>query len=332
MKLLIARSLLQTGDAAALEPLLELLASEELTTRVRTYQTLRSATAKHDLAFTAYAPVEERQRQLAAWQAWYAANRGSLQLTLPLPEAAGKLGRTLVCSHSRNQVVELDSSGKELSRKMIGQAWSAVGLANGNRVVAITSQGRLAEYDDRWKEVWVAEGLPSGVWSVDRALDGTTLVACADVAQVLEIQPNKEKKVLWRGDGNGRPVFVRRLENGNTLICLQGQNKVIELDAAGKQIWQATTLTNPFSAQRLETGNTLVAAMVHGGNGVIAEIDPAGRQTKVIKQGLRQLYAAERLPNGNLLYADNQGLHEIDAEGKNVWSRREVGITGFSRF
>jgi outer membrane protein assembly factor BamB len=332
VKLLASRALLQTGDHAALEALIAMLDNSDLQVRIRSYQSLLAATGKNDLSFTAYASAEERSKQISAWKDWYAADGKTAKLTLPLPETGTQLGRTLVCSHSQNKVVELDSTGKEVGRRTIAQAWSALGLPNGNRLVAVTSQGRLVEYDDQWKETWVVDGLPAGIWSVDRAMDGNTLVAAADAAQVIEIKPNKEKKVFWRGDGNGRPVFVKRLENGNTLICLQNQNKVIEVDGTGKHVWEASNLVNPFSAQRLENGNTLVAAMGINNNGSIVEVDSAGRQTKVMKQGLRQLYKAELLANGNLLYADSQGLHEIDGEGKNVWSRREVGITGFSRF
>jgi len=332
VKLLTARALLQTGDASALAALIEMLQSDDLQTRIRGYQSLRGATGKADLPFTAYAAADERTKQVQAWKDWYAANKESVKLVLPLPEAGTQLGRTLVSSHSRNQVVEIDATGKEIGRRSIAQPWSVMGLPNGNRLVAMTSQTRIAEYDDKWNETWFVDGLPAGVWSVDRSLDGTTIVACADAAQVLEIKPNKEKKVIWRGDGSGRPVFVKRLENGNTLICLQNVHKVIEIDGAGKQVWEAGSLVQPFTAQRLENGNTLVAAMVHGSNGIIVEVDSGGRQTKVVKQGLRQLYAAERLSNGNLLYADSQGLHEIDPEGKSISSRRETGITGFSRY
>lgn len=335
IKLLTARALLQAGDTMALQSLIELLDHADLSTRIRSYQALRAATAKNDLPFTAYAPAAERTKQAQGWKEWYAASKDSIKLTLPLPETGTQLGRTLVCSHGRNQIVELDANFKEIGKRPMAQVWSAKGLPDGNRLVGSTQQNRVVEYDDKWNEKWSVDGLPSGVYGIDRSIDGNTIVACADagpVPQVLEITPNKEKKVLWKGDGSGRPVFVRRLENGNTLISLQGSNKVIEVDATGKQVWEASTPINPYSAQRLENGNTLVAAMIHGANGTIVEIDRAGRQTKIVKQGLRNVYAAERLENGNLLYADILGLHEIDPEGKSIFSRRENGITGFSRF
>jgi outer membrane protein assembly factor BamB len=333
VKLVTVRALLQSGDTSAIEPLIEMLEHDDRTTRVRAYQTLRAATGKQVLPFTAYAPDEERKKQVDAWRAWYAQQGKTLELTLPLPPTGAQLGRLLAFSHGRSLVVELDGNGKELSRRNMAQPWSGLGLADGNRLIAATTQARIVEYDHEWKEKWTVQGLPSSPWSVDRTADGTTLVACPDAAQVLEISADKDKKVLWRGDGSGQPVFVKRLENGHTLVCLRGENKVIEVDSTGKEVWQSSTLVNPYSAQRLENGNTLVAAMVHGGNGLIVELDPKGRQAKVIKQGLRQLYAAERLPSGNLLYADGLGIHEVSIGGKSVWSRRDIGgVTGFSAF
>jgi hypothetical protein len=191
----------------------------------------------------------------------------------------------------------------------------------------------VIEYDSEWKEVWSVDGLPAGTWSVDRSADGATLMACADVAQIIEVKAGtKEKKVLWRGDGSGRPVHCKRLENGNTLICLQGLNKVIEIDGTGKQVWQSGNVVNPFSAQRLDNGNTLIAAMVNGANGQIIEVDSGGKQVKVNKQGVRQLYAAERLIDGSIMYCDQQGVHKIDSDGKTIFSRREQNVTGFSNF
>jgi hypothetical protein len=334
VKLLAARALLQAGDSTAIPALIEMLGSADIPTCNRAFQVLRTATGKNDIVYTAYAAAADRNKQIQSWRDWYEASKESIKLKLPLPDTGTQLGRTLICSQNRSQVVEIDATGKEISRRAIPQPWSGVGLPNGNRLIACTTPPfQVVEYDSDWKEVWKVDGLPSGTWSVDRSLDGTTVLACLEAAQIIEVKAGgKEKKVLWRGDGSGRPVFAKRLESGNTLICLQGPNKVIEIDAAGKQVWEAGNLVNPFSAQRLESGNTLIAAMVNGANGTIVEVDTGGKQVKIHKQGVRQLYAAERLLDGSIMYCDQQGLHKIDAEGKTIFSRRESNITGFSNF
>lgn len=333
VKLLTARALLQAGDTTAIPTLIDMLGGADIPTCNRAYQTLRTATGKNDLVYTAYAAADERNKQIEKLKEWYEASKDSIELKLPLPDTGTQLGRTLICSQSRSMVTEIDASGKVLGTRNIPQAWSAVGLPNGNRLIASPNQARVVEYDSEWKEVWSVDGLPSGTWSVDRSPDGTTIIACADVVQIIEVKAGtKEKKVIWRGDGSGRPIHCKRLENGNTLICLQGSNKVIEIDGAGKQVWQSGNIVNPFSAQRLDNGNTLIAAMVNGANGQIIEVDSGGKQIKVHKQGIRQLYAAERLLDGSIMYCDQQGLHKIDSEGKTIFSRREANVTGFSNF
>lgn len=333
VKLLAARALLQAGDTTAIPTLIEMLRGEDIPTCNRAYQTLRGATGQTDLNYTAYAAGVDRTKQIDAWREWYAANKDSVKLTLPLPDAGTQLGRTLICSQGRSTVVEIDATGKEIGKRSMPQPWSAVGLPNGNRLIGLPSQPKVIEYDSEWKEVWSVDGLPGGVYGLDRSPDGTTVLACRDVAQVIEIKAGtKEKKVIYRNTAGGQPISVRRLESGNTLICLQGQNKVIEIDSTGKQVWESGNLVNPFSAQRLDNGNTLIAAMTNGANGQIVEVDTAGKQVKVHKQGVRQLYAAERLLDGSIMYCDQLGLHKFDADGKTTFSRRESNITGFSNF
>jgi hypothetical protein len=50
---------------------------------------------------------------------------------------------------------------------------------------------------------------------------------------------------------------VELLPNGHFLVGVYGQNKVIEIDAAGEKFWEGTvqSATYPF---RLRNGNTLV--------------------------------------------------------------------------
>lgn len=331
VKFVAARALMQAGDTSAVGELVNLLSDSDLQVRLRSIQTLRAATAQN-ITFTAYAPDAERAKQAADWKTWFDANRSSITLKLPLPEAGALLNRTLVCCQSRNQVVEFDATGKEVHRQTFPQVWAALGLPNGNRLIACTTQPKIVEYDDQWKEVWSCEGLPAGVWSVERTADGTTLVTCPDALQIIEITASKEKKVIWRGDGTARPTCARRLDNGNTLICLQNTNKVVEIDATGKQVREIPNIVNPFCAQKLDNGNVLIAAMMNGNNGFVAEYDGEGRQVKVYKDNLRQVYHAQKLDNGNLIYTDVKGVYEIDPDGKQVWAHSQTGVTGFSRF
>jgi hypothetical protein len=96
-------------------------------------------------------------------------------------------------------------------------------------------------------------------------------------------------------------------------------------------VWEARTNNPPGHATRLENGNTLVS-MTHTRQ--VVEYDATGKSV-VWRSGvpLNNPYCAERLASGNTLVADQQGLHELDADGKNILSTyRQQGLTGLSSF
>jgi hypothetical protein len=66
----------------------------------------------------------------------------------------------------------------------------------------------------------------------------------------------------------------------------------------------------------------------------VVEYDPTGKKIVWRSQArLTNPYAAQRLPSGNTLVADFQGVHELDAQGaKIVWQQRVQNCTGLSSF
>jgi len=71
---------------------------------------------------------------------------------------------------------------------------------------------------------------------------------------------------IWAG--------VEPLPNGHLLVGLYGSNKVVELDATGKQQWEATAMTATYPV-RLRNGHTLVPSP--NANRVI-ELDRTGKE------------------------------------------------------
>jgi outer membrane protein assembly factor BamB len=126
-------------------------------------------------------------------------------------------------------------------------------------------------------------------------------------------------------------MSAQRLENGNTLVALQQQNKIVEIDRTGKVVWEARTNNPPGNATRLENGNTLVCMTY---TRQVVEYDAAGKTTVwQSKIPLTNPYCAQRLENGHTLISDHQGLHELDAAGQKVlWTHRQPGITGVSSY
>jgi len=326
VRLAAARAMLSVGDRSMLETLLSLLESENPRVRGLSHQTLRAATGE-SIAFASGSKKEERQKGLIAWKSWYVTKGQTAKLKLPLAETSPPLGRVLIALHGSSQVIELDAEQKERWRLRLAHPWGCQGLPNGHRLIASSTQNMVLEYDTEGKEIWRKDGLPSPPFSVQRLDNGNTLVACADVHQVLEISPDGS---VQSQTIQGRPLFAQRLENGNTLVALQQGNRVVEMTPDQSIVWEARNLNGPCYAQRLESGNTLV---VQASSGKLAELDSAGQVVWSSSVALANPTAAQRLPSGNTLVTDNQGLHEIDAEGKQIiWSQRQHNVTGLSSF
>ncbi|MEX1096888.1 MAG: PQQ-binding-like beta-propeller repeat protein [Planctomycetales bacterium] len=123
-------------------------------------------------------------------------------------------------------------------------------------------------------------------------------------------------KQLWEVNVAG-PWGCEGLPNGNRLIASYNNRTVVEYDPAGKEIWKATLPSHPFSVQRVDNGNTLVACY---GNRTVLEIRPDKQIAwQIDAQG--QPMDARRLDDGNTLVClfDQQKVVEFDREGKIVW-------------
>jgi outer membrane protein assembly factor BamB len=328
LRLAAARALVNAGDREVLQTFVALLDSKTPRIRMRSHQSLRALSGQK-IDFASEASPAERAKAVAAWKQWVSTEGLTASLKLPLTEQNVQLGRTLYVSQSQSQLVELDADKKQRwQTRLPGPAYGCQGLPNGHRLVAVYAQSLVIEYDADGKECWRKDGLPGPPYSVQRLDDGSTLVACADIQQVIEIAPSGKTTPI---NVQGRPMSAQRLDNGNTLVALQQGNRVVEVDKAGKIVWEARTGNGPGHAVRLENGNTLVSLM---NTRQVVEYDPTGKTIVWRSQArLMNPYAAQRLPSGNTLVADFQGLHELDAQGaKVVWEQRVPNCTGLSSF
>jgi outer membrane protein assembly factor BamB len=328
VRLAAARALANAGERDVLQTFVDLLDSELPRVRQRSHQSLRSLSGK-TIDFAAEGPVAERAQAIIAWKHWVKTEGLTASLRLPLSEQNILLGRTLFVSQTQSKLVELNADRTERWTKTLpGPAYGCQGLPNGHRLVAIYAQSMVIEYDAEGNECWRKDGLPGPPYSVQRLDDGSTLVACGQLQQVIEIAPSGKTTPI---NIQGQPMSAQRLDNGNTLVALQAGNRVVEVDRAGKIVWEARTGNSPVHAVRLENGNTLVSLM---NSRQVVEYDPTGK-TIVWRSQVRLTnpYAAQRLPSGNTLVADFQGVHELDAQGaKVVWQQRLQSCTGLSSF
>ncbi|QDU30972.1 outer membrane biogenesis protein BamB [Anatilimnocola aggregata] len=329
VKLAAARALANLGERDSLNTFLALLSADNSRTRLRSHQALRAMTGQA-IAFSAEGKPEDRAKSVEAWKKWVDTEGKTAKLTIPLPETDVPLGRTLFVSFGQSTIVELDADRKERWRHRLSNPWACQGLPNGNRLIAAFAQNQniIVEYSEDGKEIWKKEKLPSIPYSVQRLENGSTLVCCADVQQVLEIAPDLSTKSTQVA---GRPMYAQRLDNGNTLIALQQGGRVVEMDAKNQTVWEARGMNGPCFCQRLDTGNTLIVQM-HTGQ--VVEVDASGQKTVWnSKVPLVNPICAQRLTNGNTLIADNNGVIEVDPTGQKViWRHAQNNVTGVSQF
>ena len=132
---------------------------------------------------------------------------------------------------------------------------------------------------------------------------------------------------------------ARMTAAGTFLVPHKDLDKVVEYDAAGKQIW-TVDVPVPWSAVRLKSGNTLVSS---GSTQVIREFDAKGKivwefsQKDIPSIRLFSLQEANRLANGNTLvtnwcpsavkdpkdWARTVQVLEVTPEKKVVWALRQ---------
>jgi len=114
-----------------------------------------------------------------------------------------------------------------------------------------------------------------------------------------------------------------RTDNGTTLIAIEAEGKLIEVDAAGKIVWQwqAPNGRNRklYMGRRLANGNTVVSL---SDPGEVAEVDPSGKIVRsiggadpAIQMGWVSGFAL--LPGGGLIINDYTGRRIIEVDAKN---------------
>lgn len=116
-----------------------------------------------------------------------------------------------------------------------------------------------------------------------------------------------------------------RIETGRTLVAIYSGasgNRVVELDAAGKEVLEIKGLSGPWGATRLENGNILVNWY---GSRAVTEYDPTGKKQLWNKTLSVNPWNSRYLSNGNILVSHSGGLMEIDRKGKTVWSHTIPG-------
>ena len=156
----------------------------------------------------------------------------------------------------------------------------------------------------------------------------------------------KDKKVLWEYKYESKERFeihsCQPLKNGNVLITVCGQSKIIEVDKDGKiareikfkEVSKHARNSHMELRDSLKTsrGTYLVAFLQEG---VIREFDAEAKVIRTIKADCfkaRGVSSLQELKNGNIVVSGAYGKNvvEIDKNDKVVWSLTEKDIEGLN--
>ena len=139
-------------------------------------------------------------------------------------------------------------------------------------------------------------------------------------------------RVRWTVPNN-RGHDVQHLPNGHVLYTTGSWGRVVEADAAGREIWSyGKDLKHPIAAQRLSNGNTVIGDMELA---KVIEIDSAGKVVWTYENpelGERRMRGVRRTPQGTTLISVERmnKIIEVDRAGKIVWTFQATG--GDERF
>jgi outer membrane protein assembly factor BamB len=178
---------------------------------------------------------------------------------------------------------------------------------------------------------------------------GNVLITDQGNQRVIEVQQSPVK-VVWQYGTTGmtgagpnqlsNPNSAERLANGNTLIADENNNRVIEVDSAGKLQWQygspmdMTTLNGAAYASRLPNGNTLITdsnnnriVEVSAAKAVVWSFVTSGRPGSAMTPNPTR---AVRLANGNTLISDqnNHQVLAVDGKGSVLFAYGTINMAG----
>ncbi len=135
-------------------------------------------------------------------------------------------------------------------------------------------------------------------------------------------------KTWLAGEGMTAPLAVPLAEGpvwlGRLLVCDYAQHKLVEFDAAGKQVWEKGVGAQPWACQGLPSGHRLVGSYQEKS---IAEYDARGEAVWRYDGLPGGPTSVERLESGNTLVACTEGevVVEIDPAKKIVWQAKLLG-------
>ncbi|HEY1378860.1 MAG TPA: HEAT repeat domain-containing protein [Gemmataceae bacterium] len=173
---------------------------------------------------------------------------------------------------------------------------------------------------DAWQEWWAKNGETVDLAKLDAAppmLGHTLLVLRERTGGGKVVEIDAAKKELWKIEGLQMPTDAVVVGRDRVLICEQNTHQVSERDFSGKKVYWNKQIIMPTGVQRLPNGNTFVVC-----RNQLVELD--ARQQQVFSHQRNQqadIAAAEKLRSGEIVYVTTGGTCvRLDAKGKEIKS------------
>jgi len=222
-------------------------------------------------------------------------------------DITGEVGGKLLAAGDK-RVMILSATGAvewEHPTALTHDAWM---LSNGN--VLFADGATVTEVTPDHKVVFQyksPEQKGGGTFSCQRLDNGNTLIGENSTGKVLEV--NSASKVVFElqtapskvGDHHNMRM-VRKLRNGNYLVCHSGAHVVKEYTPKGDVVLELKTPAIAFAAVRTDKGTTLVSSLAE-----LLEFDAAGKvvwefaNTDIPGVKITNMTALHLLPNGNIV-------------------------------
>ncbi|GIW80497.1 MAG: hypothetical protein KatS3mg105_2304 [Gemmatales bacterium] len=193
-----------------------------------------------------------------------------LPVNYPLDAEVLPGGRILVAEYATSMVTERDRKNKILWQHRISYPISCQRLPNGNTFIA--SRMQLTEVTRAGKTVFDIQRRNRDIMGAVKLRDGTILCVNRQRQLITYNQAGKILKTIALPGQVYSYIHFDRLANGNTVVPLPSNSKVVEIDSNGKTVWECR-IQNPTSAKRLPNGRTLIAQL----SGKVVEVDRNGK-------------------------------------------------------
>ncbi len=286
-----------------------------------------------------------------------AGTQATAQAAEPANTASEVRHRILCADSSKKRIAIINEEGKTEWESKIGPLHDLHLLKNGN-VLFQKNWVEIVEVEPiTQKVVWEYnsaksngnEGKAIEVHAFQRLDDGNTLIAESGVSRLIEVDPagkivRKVALEVSKPHAHRDTRLVRKLANGNYLVCHEGDAVVREYDAQGTIVWEyAVPLFDKqpapghgveaygnqcFAALRLENGNTLIST--GNGHGIIEVTHDKNIVWQLQQRDLPGIVLAwvttlQVLPSGNIVLGNchageaNPQIVEINRDKKVVW-------------